>query len=154
MACCRARRPRGPDTRECPPEDTDQTEKALAELRGGHSPLDIRCYRHFGPGVKRHSDATPTPPEPARYIDRGRLIDLVACYQSRVPNPDGFADCVRQTVRDVASWGGGKVQVGEEFNVPAPLEGSSPGRLPAIAAGVSAALDERYGWCRRRSWRK
>jgi hypothetical protein len=128
---------------ECPPEDKQRTEKALSDLQGAARPFYLRCYRHFGPGVNRHSGATPTPSDPARYTGRGRLIDLVACYQSPVPDPDGFAQFVRQAVRDVAGWGGGKVQVGEEPNVPAPLDGGSPGCLQAIAAGVSAALDER-----------
>jgi hypothetical protein len=37
----------------------------------------------------------------------------------------------------VAAWGGGKVQVGEELNMPAPLDGGSPGCFEAVAAGVA-----------------
>ena len=128
---------------ECPPEDPHQTAKALAELQGAAEQFYVRCYRHFGSGATRHAGAPATPPNPARYAGRGRLIDLVACYQSPVPDPDGFAEFVRQAIRDVVAWGGGKVQVGEEPNAPAPLDGGSPGCLEAIAAGVTAALDER-----------
>lgn len=35
------------------------------------------------------------------------------------------------------------MQVGEELNVPAPLDGGSPGCFEAVGAGVAAALDER-----------
>jgi hypothetical protein len=71
------------------------------------------------------------------------LIDLVACYRAATPNSTGYAEFVRQAVRDVAAWGGGKVQVGEELNVPAPLDGGFPGCFAAAAAGVAAGLDER-----------
>jgi hypothetical protein len=53
------------------------------------------------------------------------------------------ADLVSLQPRDVAACGGGKVQVGEELNMPAPLDGGSPGAFEAIGAGVAAALDER-----------
>lgn len=128
---------------DCPPEDPHQGEQALIGLHGAAGPFYIRCYRHFGSGAITHARAVQTPGDPARYTGNGRLIDLVACYQSPDPDPDGFAEFVREAVRDVARWGGGKVQVGEEPNAPTPLDGGSPGVLQAIAAGVSAALDER-----------
>jgi len=128
---------------ECPPEDPQRTEEALRDLQGDAESFYIRCYRHFGPGVTPHSGARATPTDPGRYAGRGRLIDLVACYQTATPDPDGFAEFVRQAVRDVAAWGSGKIQVGEELNVPAPLDGGSPGCFEAVAAGVAAALDER-----------
>ncbi len=127
----------------CPPEDPQRTEEALRQLQGDAKAIYIRCYRHFSPGAAPHARATATPACPARYARPGRLIDLVACYQSAVPDPDGFADFVRQAVRDVAAWGGGKVQVGEELNAPAPLDGGRPGCFEAVGAGVAAALDER-----------
>lgn len=128
---------------DCPPEDPAATSAALRELQGDAPRFHVRCYRHFGPGLREHSELTPTPARPELYAGPGRLIDLVACYQSPEPDPHGFADFVRQAVRDVAAWGGGKVQVGEEPDVPAPQDGGSPGCLEAIAAGVAAALDER-----------
>ena len=127
---------------ECPPEDPQRTEQALRELQGDAESFYMRCYRHFGPGVTRNPGTGATPADPGRYAGPRRLVDLVACYQSAAPDPDGFAEFVRQAVRDVASWGGGKVQVGEELNVPAPLDGCSPGCFEAVAAGVAAGLDE------------
>ena len=103
----------------------------------------MRAYRHFGEGARPHSGARPAPLRPELYAGQGRMIDLAACYQSPVPDSGGFAGFVRQAVRDVAAWGGGKVQVGEEPNVPAPLDGGSPGCLEAIGASIAAALEER-----------
>jgi hypothetical protein len=121
----------------CPPEDPGATLAALKELQGDAPHFYVRCYRHFGNEWSR------TPERPELYAGEGRLIDLVACYQSREPDPDGLAGFVRQAVRDVAAGGGGKVQVGEELNVPAPLDGGSPGCFEAVGAGVAAAFAER-----------
>jgi hypothetical protein len=128
---------------DCPPEDTARTLAALRELQGTATEFYVRAYRHYRPGVRPHARAAPAPAQPGRYAGQGRLIDLVASYQSPVPDPRGFAGFVRQAVRDVAAWGGGKVQVGEELNRPAPLDGGSPGCFEAVGAGVAAALDER-----------
>ena len=128
---------------DCPPEDQAATLTALRDLQGNADRFYVRCYRHFGDGVCPHAGATRTPERPEVYAGGGRLIDLVACYQSPVNDPQGFARFVRQAIRDVATWGGGKVQVGEELNMPAPQDGGSPGCFEAIAAGVAAALDER-----------
>jgi hypothetical protein len=111
---------------DCPPEDVAKTLDALRRLQGPASQFFVRAYRHFGPGVRPRAAAEPTPSRPERYAGQGRLIDLVACYQSPVPDPGGFAGFVRQAVRDVAAWGGGKVQVGEELNVPAPSTAAAP----------------------------
>jgi hypothetical protein len=126
-----------------PPEDTAKTLAALRQLQGTAREFYVRAYRHFGEGARPHAGATAAPLRPELYAGQGRMIDLVACYQSPVPDPGGFARFVRQAVRDVAAWGGGKVQVGEELNVPAPLDGGSPGCFEAIGAGVAAALEER-----------
>jgi hypothetical protein len=129
---------------DCPPEEPGRTLAALRELQGGEfRPFFVRAYRHFGRGVPPHAGAVASPVQPELYAGEGRLIDLVACYQSRRADAEGFAEFVRQAVRDVAAWGGGKVQVGEELNMPAPLDGGSPGCFEALAAGVAAALDER-----------
>ena len=126
----------------CPPEDVAKTLAALRQLQGPASEFYVRAYRHFGQGV-RPRPVAPAPLQPELYAGEGRMIDLVASYQSPVADPEGFAGFVRQAVRDVAAWGGGKVQVGEELNVPAPLDGGSPGCLEAVGAGVAAALEER-----------
>ncbi len=128
----------------CPPEEPARTLAALRALQGGGSrPFFVRAYRHFGRGAIPHAGAVASPVRPEPYAGEGRLIDLVTCYQSRRADPEGFAEFVRQAVRDVAAWGGGKVQVGEELNMSAPLDGGSPGCFEAVAAGVAAALDER-----------
>ena len=127
----------------CPPEDTARTLAALRRLQGPAGEFYVRAYRHFGGGSPPRPGAAPAPLRPGLYAGQGRLVDLVACYRSPVPDPLGFADFARQAVLDVAAWGGGKVQVGEELNCPAPLDGGSPGCFEAVGAGVAAALEER-----------
>jgi hypothetical protein len=128
---------------DCPAEDPDRTLAALRLLQGRARVFYVRAYRHFGAGARPRPGAAPAPLHPGFYAGEGRLVDLVTCYQSPAPDPAGFARFVRQAVRDVAAWGGGKVQVGEELNVPAPLDGGRPGCFEAVGAGVAAALDER-----------
>lgn len=128
---------------DCPPEDVAKTLAALRQLQGTAREFYVRAYRHFGERSRTTAGAVAAPLRPDVYTGQGRKIDLVTCYQSPVPAPEGFASFVRQAVRDVASWGGGKVQVGEELNMPTPLDGGSPGCFEAIGAGVAAALDER-----------
>ena len=128
---------------DCPAEDTARTLDALRQLQGTARGFYVRAYRHFGQGFRPRGTAVDVPGRPGLYAGEGRMIDLVACYQSPVPDPAGFAGFVHRAVRDVAACGGGKVQVGEELNMPAPLDGGCPGAFEAIGAGVAAALDER-----------
>ena len=128
----------------CPPEDPDKTLAVLRRLQGTASEFYVRSYRHFGEGSPPRPGAAPAPLRPELYAGQGTWLSyLVACYQSPVPDPRGFAGFVRQAVRDAADSGGGKVQVGEELNCPAPLDGGSPGCFEAVGAGVAAALEER-----------
>jgi hypothetical protein len=128
---------------DCPAEDTAKTLDALRQLQGTAQEFYVRAYRHFGQGLRPRGTAVDVPGRPGLYAGEGRMVDLVASYQSPVPDPAGFAGFVRRAVRDVAACGGGKVQVGEELNMPAPLDGGRPGAFEAIGAGVAAALDER-----------
>lgn len=128
---------------ETPPEDVVRTHDALEVLQGDAAEFYVRCYRHFHGVGGTPPGSESAPADPGEYVGRGRLVDLVACYRADSPDPAGYADFVRQAVRDVAGWGGGKVQVGEELNAPAPLDGSFPGCFESVGAGVAAALDER-----------
>lgn len=126
-----------------PPEDVERTRLALDRLQGDAAQFYIRCYRHFRGTAAPEPGVDAAPADPTPYAGPSRLIDLVACYRATSPDPAGYAEFVRQAVRDVAEWGGGKVQVGEELNVPAPLDGGFPGCFEAVAAGVAAGLEER-----------
>jgi hypothetical protein len=128
---------------ETPPEDVGRTRVALARLQGDAAGFYIRCYRHYRGTGAPEPGVNAAPADPGQYAGPRRLIDLVACYRATSPDPVGYAKFIRQAVRDVAEWGGGKVQVGEELNVPAPLDGGFPGCFDAVAAGVAAGLEER-----------
>lgn len=121
---------------DAPPEDVGRTVRALRDLAGG-ARFYVRCYRGYG------SSQPPTPASPAGYLGAGRVVDLVLGYGSDRPDPEGFAGAVRAAVREVAELGGGKLQVCEEVNAPAPQDGGRPGCYDALAVGLAAALDER-----------
>jgi hypothetical protein len=126
-----------------PPEDVERTRAALDRLQGDAAQFYIRCYRHYRGSGMPEPGVDVAPADPGNYTGRGRLIDLTACYRATEPDPAGYAEFVRRAVRDVANWGGGKVQVGEELNVPVPLDGGFPGCFEAVAAGVAAGFEER-----------
>jgi hypothetical protein len=126
-----------------PPEDVERTRAALDRLQGEAAQFYIRCYQHYRGSGAPEPGVDAAPAAPGNYAGRGRLIDATACYRATEPDPSGYTEFVRQAVRDVAEWGGGKVQVGEELNVPAPLDGGFPGCFEAVGAGVAAALEER-----------
>lgn len=128
---------------ETPPEDVERTRDALNLLQGDADEFYVRCYRHFRGARVPYPGTESAPADPGEYAGQGRLIDLVACYRADSPDPAGYAEFARKAVCDVAGWGGGKVQVGEELNVPAPLDGGFAGCFEAVGAGVAAALDER-----------
>ncbi|KAA9158734.1 hypothetical protein FPZ12_021985 [Amycolatopsis acidicola] len=122
---------------DAPPEDTARTAAALRELAGGAERFYVRCYRNY------RGDQQPTPQRLEPYVGEGRVADLVAGYSSPEADPLGYAHWVVSRVREVAELGGGKVQVCEEPNVGLPLDGGRPGCFDALAAGLTAALDER-----------
>nr|BFF04647.1 hypothetical protein GCM10020241_63220 [Streptoalloteichus tenebrarius] len=114
---------------DVPPEDVARTAAALRELAGGADRFYVRCYRSYGrDGELVHP---PTPVSPRPYMGEGRVVDLVAGYGSDRADPHGFARAVRVAVREVAELGGGKIQVCEEVNVPAPQDGGRPGWPPS-----------------------
>ncbi|MBB4685690.1 hypothetical protein [Amycolatopsis jiangsuensis] len=120
-----------------PPEDVERTAAAVAHLSSGASRFYVRTYRGY------RSGRPATPPDPTPYLGAGRVLDLVLGYGSDEPDPHGFATAIRAAVREVAELGGGKLQVCEEVNVGAPLDGGSPGCYEALAAGLAAAVAER-----------
>lgn len=119
---------------DAPPEDVERTASALQDLASGAARFYVRCYRGYG------NSHPPTPESPAPYLGAGRVVDLVLSYGS---DPEGFAHAVRAAVREVAELGGGKLQVCEEVNAPAPQDGGRPGCYDALAGGLAAAVDER-----------
>jgi hypothetical protein len=128
-----------------PPDDPRRVIKALDDLQGREGrPFLVRAYRVFA-DVGDHDRCSPTenPPAPARYVGRGRSLDLVAQYQSRRGDVAGYCSFL-QTL--VAGHGAGisTLQVGEEPNVTGnpTLDGYYPAVTDAVVAGVSAAKDE------------
>lgn len=102
----------------------------------------MRCYR--GGYEADEQPVLPATPDRARpYVGDGRVVDLVAGYSSGRADPAGFAQSIRAAVREVAALGGGKLQVCEEVNAPAPQDGARLGCYEALASGLTAALDER-----------
>lgn len=128
----------------CAPEDPEATLAALRGLQGDAETFYVRAYRHYGPGAPEYANSVePSPADPGRYAGEGRRIDLVCSYQAQAPDPDGFARFVREAVSDLHGWGGGKLQVCEELDMAAPLDGGSPGCFDALHAGLDAAFAER-----------
>lgn len=122
---------------DAPPEDVERTAEALRDLAKGTQRFYVRCYRSY------RGAHEPTPPDPVPYLGDGRVVDYVLGYSSPEVDPDGFSAAVRAAVREVVELGGGKLQVCEEVNVAAPLDGGSPGCYEALGSGLAAALDER-----------
>jgi hypothetical protein len=75
---------------DCPAEDTARTLDAVRQLQGTAREFYVRAYRHFGQGFRPRGTAVNVPARPGLYAGEGRMIDLVACYQSPVPDPAGF----------------------------------------------------------------
>lgn len=120
---------------DAPPEDIERTRLALTELAGQARRFYVRCYRGHG------GDQPPTPASPRPYLGDNRVVDLVLGYGCE--DPAGFARAAAAAVREVAELGGGKIQVCEEVNAPAPQDGGRAGCHDALARGLTAALAER-----------
>ncbi len=122
------------------PDDPARLAAALDLLQGAEPGFRIRIYRSFARTV------TPPPQTPdgwEPYLERpGRRVDLVLQFREPSGSRDGWEAYVRSQVRE---FGGrlGAVQVCEEPNADLPvLDGSVPGVLEALVAGVVAAKDE------------
>jgi hypothetical protein len=127
------------------PDESRHIIKALDELQGRDGrPFLVRAYRVFADlGDPDRRSPTENPVAPARYVGRGRSLDLVAQYQSRRGDVTGYCSFL-QTL--IAEHGPAisTLQVAEEPNVTGhpTLDGDYPAVTDAIVAGVSAAKDE------------
>jgi hypothetical protein len=125
-------------------DDVSQIRQALDALEDrARSPLLVRAYTKFSD--ERGADATDilTPADAPALVTGGRALDLVAQYQSRAADIDGYARFVRHLVRRYGATTA-MLQITEEPNARgnAVLDGDYPEVLRAISAGVAAATDE------------
>ncbi|MFB7948538.1 hypothetical protein ACFC6L_26880 [Kitasatospora phosalacinea] len=122
------------------PDDPARLAAAIDLLQGTEPGFRVRVYRSFAATV-------PAPPQTPdgweAYLGRpGRKVDLVLQFREPTGSRAGWEAYVRRQVREL---GGrlGSVQVCEEPNADLPvLDGSIPGVLEALVAGVVAAKDE------------
>lgn len=127
-----------------PPDDADAILRAVTELQGSPSrPLLVRAYVAFTDDTDpsgRHP--TITPGNAARYVDAGRTLDLVAQFQSRSGDVEGYGTFLGALVEQYGPVTS-TLQVTEEPNVSGKpvLDGDYPRVPEAVTAGVSAAKD-------------
>ena len=124
-----------------PPDDPAQVHAALDELQGRPDrPFLVRAYVGFE--GDRPLD-TVAPPEASRYAVRGRLLDLVAQYQSRSGDVDGYCAHLRRLVERYGPVTA-TIQIAEEPNVAGNpnLDGDYPRVAEAVVNGVAAVRDE------------
>lgn len=121
------------------PDAPDRITEALDALQGDTATLLVRAYRSFAATV---SPEPPTPADPARYLQRGRKLDLVLQFREPSGELEGWLEFVREAVRT----GGphlASVQICEEPNADLPaVDGSTPNVLNALVEGVVAAKQE------------
>ncbi|MCL6299446.1 hypothetical protein [Streptomyces kronopolitis] len=121
------------------PDAPDRITEALDALQGDTATLYVRAYRSFAASVPSEP---PTPADPARYLQRGRKLDLVLQFREPSGELEGWLEFVREAVRT----GGphlASVQICEEPNADLPaVDGSTPNVLNALVEGVVAAKQE------------
>ncbi|MGX1977081.1 hypothetical protein [Streptomyces kronopolitis] len=121
------------------PDAPDRISEALDALQGDTATLNVRAYRSFAATVPPEP---PTPADPARYLQRGRKLDLVLQFREPSGELEGWPEFVREAVRT----GGphlASVQICEEPNADLPaVDGSTPNVLNALVEGVVAAKQE------------
>jgi hypothetical protein len=126
------------------PDDTGRIVAALDALEAdAASPLIVRAYTTFSDERGPDSTEILTPSDAPRLLAGNRRLDLVAQYQSRSGDIDGYARFVRNIVGRYGSVTA-TLQITEEPNVQGNpvLDGDYPGVLDAIVTGVAAANDE------------
>jgi hypothetical protein len=122
------------------PDVPDRITEALDTLQGDTVSLSVRAYHSFVATVTPLEP--PTPADPARYLQRGRKLDLVLQFREPSGELEGWLEFVREAVRtggpNLAS-----VQICEEPNADLPVvDGSIPNVLNALVEGVVAAKQE------------
>ncbi|WP_116109457.1 hypothetical protein [Amycolatopsis ruanii] len=124
-----------------PPDDPARITQALTALRE-RGPFLVRAYLGFDDSTPDGPHATVTPAGAARYTGNGRVLDLVAQYQSPSGDVDGYRAFVRRLVEQYGAVTG-TLQIAEEPNVPdnPVLDGYYPRVIEAIVAGVAAAKE-------------
>lgn len=126
------------------PDDTSRILQALDALDARAAlPLIVRAYAYFDDEHGAGFTEIVTPRGGVDLLDGRRQLDLVAQYQSRSGDVDGYVRHVRGLVRRYGA-NTATLQITEEPNVQgnAVLDGDYPDVRRAIVAGVSAANDE------------
>lgn len=126
------------------PDDVTQILRALDALdTNGGCPLLVRAYTAFTDIRGAEQTDILTPRDVLQILGGSRRLDLVAQYQSRSADVDGYTRFVRALVRRYGAVLA-TLQITEEPNVRgnANLDGDYPEVLHAIAAGVAAANAE------------
>ncbi|GGY95586.1 hypothetical protein [Streptomyces poonensis] len=125
-----------------PPDDPARVSGALDALQGRPGrPFLVRAYVGFDDDTRLGTPHTiATPAAAAGYAVRGRRLDLVAQYQSRAADVDGYCAFLRELVEQYGEVTG-TLQVTEEPNVTSNpvLDGYYPAVDEAIVRGVFAA---------------
>ena len=131
--------PAGPA--DCP----GQINEALDQLQGAPGrPFIVRAYHVYADlGGTAHGSPSQTPAECDRYLDRGRVLDLVAQYHSRSGDIDGYCAFVERLI-DRYGEHLATLQVGEEPNITGNplLDGDYPRVTDALVAGIRTAKDK------------
>ncbi|WP_433249457.1 hypothetical protein ACQPYK_02410 [Streptosporangium sp. CA-135522] len=120
-----------------PADDPRRIIEALSLLQPDGRPFLVRGYVGFAdPG----DASAPAPDRVEQYTGDGRVLDLVAQYQSRSGDVAGYTDFVRDLVRRHGAHTA-TLQVTEEPNLPT-YDGRHPRVSEALIEGVVAAKDE------------
>lgn len=125
-----------------PADDPERIRAAIGKLRPGGRPFLVRGYVSFVDSDDTR-EITEAPDGVERYAGDGRVLDLVAQYQSHRGDVAGYTGFVRRLVRDHGR-STATLQITEEPNVAGnpTLDGYYPNVRDALVEGVLAADDE------------
>ncbi|GAA4605667.1 hypothetical protein GCM10023195_19870 [Actinoallomurus liliacearum] len=125
-----------------PADDPERIRAALDRLRPDGGTFLVRGYVSFVDADDRR-EVTQAPERVEQYAGDGRVLDLVAQYQSHSGDVAGYVDFVRDLVLRHGHRTA-TLQITEEPNVPGnpTLDGHYPRVREAVIEGVLAAADE------------